>query len=68
MSSYIDHRFGNTPGGYSHEVALSWRQLTKLRLEWLYGAHRAWVIEDGRDPATQADIARWNALGRRSAA
>lgn len=44
------------------------RALTKARLEWLYGHARAESIARGTDPATQADIASWNALGRRSAA
>jgi hypothetical protein len=38
------------------------------RLLWLYGPERAAEIMAGRDEATQADIAKWNALGNRGRA
>ncbi|MGE5500595.1 MAG: helix-turn-helix domain-containing protein [Ignavibacteriales bacterium] len=40
----------------------TWRTL-KTRLTWAYGPERATSIIDGKDPATNADIAKWNALG-----
>lgn len=39
----------------------------RAKLVWLYGAERAAAILAGNDPATQADIRRWNSLGRRDA-
>lgn len=62
MSSYIDHK------SHAGVVTLEWRRVADQRLEWLYGFERAWAIRSGRDPATNADIATWNALGRREAA
>ncbi len=40
----------------------------KSRLQWQRGSDAAADILNGRDPSTQADIARWNALGRKDAA
>lgn len=36
------------------------------RLRWRYGPERAASILAGTDPATNADIAKWNALGQPS--
>lgn len=67
MSSYIDHhpepRYirGKAP---DLRVSHSWGQFTEDRLVWLYGTrHR---IE--RAAQTSADVAAWNALGRKEAA
>lgn len=40
----------------------------RAKLTWQYGPERAQAILSGNDVATQADIARWNHLGRRVAA
>lgn len=45
---------------FDEELLATW-----TRLCWHYGAHRADRIMAGLDPATQAAIARWQALGRR---
>jgi hypothetical protein len=63
MSTYIDGPFSKNGG-----AAQCWRTHTWWNLEWQYGSERAERIMAGRDPKTQADRARWNALGRRSAA
>ncbi len=41
-------------------------ELTRLtaRLQWSRGPDRTKAILEGRDPATQADVAAWNNLGR----
>lgn len=73
MSSYIDdgypklgpHTGRALPEG---QLPVLWRDITWTRLEWTHGADRAALIVIGKDPPTQADIARWEALGRRSAA
>ena len=36
---------------------------TMARLQWQYGPERAVAIVAGIDPATNADLAAWNALG-----
>lgn len=70
MSSYIDHRAGGRYGrGLApNEVIHDWRYHTYENLAWHYGTSRAYAILAGNDSATQSDLARWNALGRRSAA
>jgi len=60
MSSYIDSPF--------NESNVCWRDFTWQRLVWFYGYDRAHQIDKGNDPDTQADLARWSALGRRAAA
>lgn len=42
-----------------------WSEFTRRRLIWLYGQERADRVRAGKDEATNADIARWNALGQR---
>lgn len=67
MSSYIDDGDHPLPGGgrnYGH----SWVAHTRWNLMWVYGEERGRRMAAGTDPATQADIAKWNALGRRAAA
>lgn len=44
------------------------RAALSAKLAWQYGPDRAMAILAGTDPQTQADIARWNALGSGSAA
>lgn len=67
MSSYIDH--GHEPRYIKGKapdlgVATSWAIFTDDRLAWLYGPrHRS-----ERAALTRADLAAWNALGRRAAA
>lgn len=39
-----------------------WDAFTFSRLEWLYGKERARAITAGRDPAANADLAKWNKL------
>lgn len=41
----------------------TWRTDTERRLLWQYGPERASAIIEGRDPATEADIAAWRNLG-----
>ena len=36
-----------------------------FRLVWQYGPERAKAIVEGRDPATEMDLARWRTLGKR---
>ena len=48
--------------------SVDWESMRWQRLCHCYGPERAKLIVSGRDPKTQADLARWNALGRRSAA
>lgn len=58
MSSYVDNPEsdgGKLPGG------MSWDQMTRRRLRWLYGSD----FEAQRRAMTQADIEAWNTLGRR---
>lgn len=66
MSSYIDDK--NDSGGDLDGGPVIWELKTWERLNWLYGEDRADRISVGQDPKTQADLARWRALGRRSAA
>lgn len=54
-----------TPAGKKEGVS---KGGLRYRLRWHHGEKRAAQILSGRDPATQADIAKWNMLGRRSAA
>lgn len=68
-STYKDHWSWPQAGGESGpQVTLSWANYTDRRLAWLYGHERAGAIRAGTDTDTQADIAKWNALGRRAAA
>lgn len=62
MSSYIDHR------NEGRTITHSWDDYTHQRLAWLYGPERALEILAKRDERTNADLARWSALGRRAAA
>lgn len=62
MSSYIN----DLP--QAGKFGTDWHAITWDRLSWLYGPDLASLIQDGRDPKTQADLARWNSLGRRDAA
>ena len=64
MSSYINHK----PQARWADVEVDWYAITWERLASHYGPERADCIVDGRDPATRADIARWDSLGRRDAA
>lgn len=43
-------------------------EMTHERLKWAHGSQVAWSIRNGHDDATNADLAAWNQLGRRSAA
>lgn len=63
--TYIDHHeFGRRPESHAPALLHSWDRYTHSRLAWLYGP--GWFIE--RRAETEADLARWNALGNRSAA
>lgn len=62
MSTYIDHR------SKGRRVIHSWTHHTSLNLAQHYDPARVVRIMTGTDPKTQADVARWEALGRRSAA
>lgn len=64
MSSYIDHGDNRRNNPVDHD----WREHTWLNLAWRHGYERAYVIVGGNDPATQVDLAKWNALGRKAAA
>jgi hypothetical protein len=66
--TYLDHYRPPVEGEQRWQLELSWREHTRARLDWLYGYDRARQIDAGLDPATQADIAAWNRLGKRSAA
>lgn len=67
MSSYISS--ADRPSyGKEPDHGVCWKAFTFRRLVWLYERERALAIQAGRDPATQADVARWNTLGRRNAA
>lgn len=72
MSTYKDHhalaRKPSAPNGFVTICVHSWPEHTARNLAWSYGEERAARIIAGQDPKTQADIARWQALGRRSAA
>lgn len=77
MSTYIDHHRSHivwikTPDGlrwkYEAQLVHSWTEHTARNLAWRYGAKRARAIQRGNDPVTQADLAAWSRLGRRSAA
>lgn len=59
MSSYI-----STLHGCAAEDQVDWARLTRQRLSWLYGPD----YDLQRASQTQADLAAWNALGRREAA
>lgn len=63
MSSYIDtppyERWG---GAFVYDGHL-WKAHTFDRLAAQYGHTRAQAIMAGKEPATNADIAAWNALG-----
>lgn len=67
MSSYIDTPPIYRSWGCVHEGHY-WKAHTFDRLAFIYGHARAQQIMGGNDPDTQADVARWNALGRRAAA
>jgi hypothetical protein len=63
MSTYINN--ASRPGyGHRPDDAHSWQTYTERRLTWAHGPERAHLIVSGRDPATNADIATWNNLGR----
>lgn len=64
MSSYIDCTSPVTRG----RVGVNWADFTHKRIFWLYGHERAWAVLKGQDHATNIDVGKWNALGRRSAA
>ena len=70
MSSYKDHHpvVRGEDGVYTQDVTHSWDAFTARRLIWHYGPERAAAITTGQDPATEADVAAWNALGRRAVA
>jgi hypothetical protein len=51
----------------AYDPGHSWADFTAGRLRWHYG-ERAESIIAGNDPATQADLAAWNHLGRKDAA
>ena len=57
-----------TGSTYLSDYSVDWRAVTWDRLAWSYGADRADRIQSGKDPSAQMDLARWHALGRRSAA
>lgn len=67
-STYRDHRAsGMNNWGERNPVTHSWRDHTRRNQAW--GRPEAVDrIMAGNDPATQADIARWDSLGRRAAA
>ena len=48
------------------KYAISWWGFTWQRMAWLYGYDHASAVFKGADPDTEADIARWTALGGRS--
>jgi hypothetical protein len=54
----------------AEDVALKTRSRIQAEaaLRFHYGDVRAAAILDGRDPATNADVARWNAIGSRRGA
>jgi hypothetical protein len=62
MTPYID------TSGNAVEPPHVWADHFRRLFTWHYGPERADAIMSSRDPTTQADIARWNRLGRRSAA
>ena len=62
MSSYLPHK--SETGNVEHD----WREHTWRALAFQYGPERADAIYHGSDPRTQADIIRWNSLGRKDAA
>lgn len=66
MSTYINDK--NVSVDSLDGTPVRWELMAWDRLEWLYGPARADLIASGRDPKTQADVDRWMALGRRSAA
>lgn len=68
MTSYRDHYRLPHEGEEGAQITHSWAAFTRRSLEWLYGDDRARAIRQGHDPATQADLARWNSLGRKEAA
>jgi hypothetical protein len=41
-----------------------WVSETEVRLGWCHGPERAAAIIEGRDPATEADLAAWRTLGQ----
>jgi hypothetical protein len=47
------------------EKSYDWDAHIRRSLVFQYGHERANQIIKGKDPATQADIARWNNLGNR---
>lgn len=61
MSTYIDDVPGGRNGGTLHR----WHEHTALRLLWQYGPERTTRILSGLDEKTNADIAKWRALGSR---
>lgn len=50
------------------KVRETYDDMTRRRLAWKYGDARASQIIAGEDPNTNADIARWRAIGSRRAA
>lgn len=68
--TYLDHRKTGRPSTRdpASTITHSWRDHTRLNLAQHYDADRVNRIMAGADPRTQADIARWNSLGQRSAA
>ena len=69
MSSYKDHWSWPEPGAAERsQLTHSWADFTFNRLCEAYGVERATSIARGQDARTNADIAAWNALGRRAAA
>lgn len=64
MSSYISGLYAP----YMIGECVDWDLKTWERLAFIYGPERASLIQEGRDPKTQADLAAWRNLGQRSAA
>jgi len=65
ISTYIDHYVSGGVRGRPPICVHDWQAFTRERLSWLYGPNHA----TERQAMTQADLARWNALGApRSAA